>query len=69
MLNEGDERPLEVDLSRLRTSRASATRWVTTPHGDARYELRHDVTLDNGTLHCSLPARSVVTIEVAGIGN
>jgi galactan endo-1,6-beta-galactosidase len=69
VLNEGDERPLEVDLSRLRTGRASATRWVTTPHGDSCYELRHDVTLDNGTLHCSLPARSVVTIEVAGIGN
>lgn len=67
VLNQGDERPLDVDLSRFRSTRASAARWVTTPHGESRYEFRRDVTLAAGTLRCTLPARSVVTLEVRRI--
>lgn len=64
VLNPDAGRELEVDLSRFRTTRASAARWVTVPRGGPLYEFRRDVTLAEGILRCALPARSVVTLEI-----
>lgn len=64
ILNQGDARPAEIDLSRFRSTQAVPARWITGTRAGGRYEFRRDVKLDRGLLECELPARSVVTIEV-----
>lgn len=69
ILNPGRARELTLDLSRFGTRRAAAARWLTEPHGEARYEFHRDLRIEGTELPCPLPARSVVTIEVRQLGH
>ncbi|MBB5351572.1 galactan endo-1,6-beta-galactosidase [Haloferula luteola] len=66
-LNEGDEKEISLDLSSFRTGQAAAARWITEPRGAARYEFRRDLQVEQGAMKCTLPADSIVTVEIRNL--
>ncbi|MEK7948945.1 glycoside hydrolase [Luteolibacter soli] len=67
-LNDGDtERERQIDLSRFKGSRLTATGWVTEPQGSSRYQALENVATQGKQVTLRQPKKSVETVVVDGL--
>jgi galactan endo-1,6-beta-galactosidase len=67
-INTGDApRTVSVDLSRFRIGSGAVSRWLTEPFGEARYSPLPAESLRGVRPSWTIPAKSILTIEIAGV--
>lgn len=67
-VNPGDSaRTVSCDLSRFRIGSGAVSRWLTEPFGESRYRPLPAESLRSPRPSWSMPAKSVLTIEIAGV--